>query len=161
MVMQGRNVQMQGFGLAAAGATSTIEVFDGEIGVVDATGDVSVSAGGSGYQVGDLLTITPANGGTPAVFQVATLSTTAVATVTLVTAGSGFTVGATHATTTNGAGTNATLDIGTADDTLAESIGKISQTANLSDHVPVCVQTNRGLSARVTGASAKGYVYHN
>lgn len=163
MVKQGSNVEVHGFSLAAAAATSTIEIFDGEIGVVDATGDVSVNAAGVDYEVGDQLTITPVNGGTPAVFEVATVDSGGeVLTVTLVTAGSGFTAGVEYATATDSAaGTGATLDVDTVDDTLAESIGKLSATANLADNHQMCVLTTRGLSARVTGASAVGYVYHN
>lgn len=160
-VLQRPNVKLFSFALAAAAATSTIEVFDGEIGVVDDAGDVSVSAGGSGYVVGDQLTITPSNGGTPAIFEVATVGTDDVATVTLVQAGSGFTAGATYATTTDGAGTGATLDTDTVDDTLADSIGKISCVANTSDDQQPCAYVREALSARVTGASAKGYLYRD
>ena len=154
------NAELASFALAAAAATSTIEVFEGEIGVVDATGDVSVSDGGTGYEVGDLLTITPTNGGTPAVYEVATLTVTAVATVTLVTAGSGFVSGGTYETTTDGAGTDATLDTDTVDNTLATSLGKISCVANTSEVQHLCTLAKDGISALVTGASAKGYLYY-
>lgn len=163
LVIQRSNIEVCGVVLTAAAATSTIEVFDGEVGVVDATGDVSVSAAGTNYEVGDLLTITPTNGGTPAVFEVATVDTGGeVLTVTLVTAGSGFVTGATHATTTDSvAGSGCTLDTDTVDDTLATSIGKISCVANTTGFIEPEVLTINGLSVRVSGASAKGYVYHN
>lgn len=161
MVIQREGItEVESISLAAAAATSTIELFEGEIGVVDETGDVSVSAGGSGYVVGDLLTITPTNGGTPAVFEVATVGTDDVATVTLVEAGSGFVSGGTYETTTDGSGTGATLDTDTVDDTIAHSLGKISCVANTSNLHEICAKAQGGISALVTGSSAVGYVYH-
>jgi hypothetical protein len=72
---------------------------------------VSVAAGGSGYAVGDILTLVQ-TGASGATFKVLTLSTTAVATVEMVTAGTGYWVANTLATTVAPAGgTDCTLSI--------------------------------------------------
>ena len=163
LILQKKNNVIIFITFTAASSTSTIEIFDGEIGVVDATGDVSVSAAGTNYEVGDLLTITPTNGGTPAVFTVATIDTGGeVLTVTLTTPGSGFITGATHATTTDStAGADCTLDTDTIDNAInATSKGKISCVANTSDAQSPDLLTVEGISVLMTGASAVGYLYH-
>jgi hypothetical protein len=75
----------------------------------------SVTAGGTLYRVGDILTIT--TGGTGCTCAVATIDTGGIVlTVTLLTAGSGYTTGATKATTVSPAGgSNCTLNIGSVD----------------------------------------------
>jgi hypothetical protein len=75
-------------------------------------GTVSVGAGGTSYSVGDLLTITQ-TGAANGVYSVASLSGSAVATVTLVSRGTGYSVAAGLATTTNGGGSGCTLDVDT------------------------------------------------
>jgi hypothetical protein len=72
----------------------------------------SVTAGGTLYRVGDILTIT--TGGTGATASVATIDTGGVVlTVTLLTAGSGYTTGAAKATTVSpSGGSGCTLNIG-------------------------------------------------
>lgn len=156
------NQEVAAIALAAAGATSTIEVFEGEVGVVDATADVTVSTAGVDYEVGDLITITPTNGGEPAVFEVATVDTGGeILTVTLSSAGSGFRTAGVHSTTTDSvAGAGAELTIAAVDDTIAVSIGKISCVANTSDCHAICAKAQDGISVLVTGASAKGYLYY-
>ena len=158
---EGGNIQLHGLLITAAAATSVIEAFDGEIGVVDAAGEISVGAGGTGYQVGDQLTIpSPDVNGVDIIIEVATLTGSAVATFTLVQAGSGFTNGATIAAT-GGNGSGATFDIDTATDP-GTSIAKLSATANLSDGLYQCILVKSGvLSVRVTGASAQGYLFHS
>lgn len=66
------------------------------------------TAAGTGYSVGDILTIT--TGGTGATVKVLTLSGSTVATVALVSTGSGYTTG-TGKATTGGTGTGATINI--------------------------------------------------
>lgn len=69
----------------------------------------TVTAGGSGYVVGDVLTISTGNA--DCTVAVMTLSGSAVATVQRLTNGSGYSTGAGQATTTTGAGTGCTLNI--------------------------------------------------
>ena len=72
----------------------------------------TVSAGGSGYVVGDVLTVSGGTQTGKAEFQVATLSGSAVATVSLLQAGTYTTLPTNPAaTTTGGAGTGATLTV--------------------------------------------------
>lgn len=100
--------------------TSNIFAWTGAQGIISersfASGAVSVlnatpTAGGTGYAVGDVLTIT--TGGTGATATVAAVSSGAVTSVTLLSPGSGYTTGAGKATTSSGAGTGATLNITT------------------------------------------------
>jgi hypothetical protein len=77
------------------------------IGVVTAT----VSAGGSGYAVGNVLTISGGTSTTAATVTVATVSGTAVATVTISNAGAYTAVPTNPAATTGGAGTGATFTL--------------------------------------------------
>jgi hypothetical protein len=74
------------------------------IGTVNMTG----AAGGSGYTVGDVLTLGTGTGGT---VTVATLSGSAVATVTLTKRGVNYTTGV--KTTTGGTGTGCTVNVAT------------------------------------------------
>ena len=75
-------------------------------------GTISVTSGGSGYAVGDILTITGGTANSLCRVQVATLSTTAVATVTILSMGTGYSTGAGQATVAvTGAGTSCTLNI--------------------------------------------------
>lgn len=67
---------------------------------------VAVNAGGSGYTVGDILTIA---GGTSGTVRVLTVSSGAVSTVQIVDPGTGYTA-ATAATTTGGTGTGCTVN---------------------------------------------------
>jgi hypothetical protein len=75
----------------------------------------SVTAGGTLYRVGDVLTIT--TGGTGATARVATIDTGGIVlTVTLLTAGEGYTTGAAKATTVSPTGgSGCTLNIGSVD----------------------------------------------
>lgn len=153
--------EIERIALCAAAATSTIEVFDGAIGVVDAVGDTSIGAAGTGYEVGDLITLDPGNGGTPLILEVATVDTGGeVLTYTISQVGTGLATGNLQATTTNSAlGADFTLDIDTVTDT-GVSKGKISCVANTSEEQEICYQAKDVVSVRVTGASAKGYLYH-
>ena len=147
--------------VAAAAATSTIEVFEGEIGVVDAVGETSIGAAGTNYEVGDLITLDPGNGGTPLILEVATVDTGGeVLTYTISQAGSGLTAGNTQATTTDStAGADFTLDIDTPSDE-GTSKGKVSCIANTAEDLDICYQSEEAVSVRVTGASAQGYLFH-
>ena len=160
-IFPARKMKVSSFALAAAGATSTIELFDGLIGVVDEVADTSIGAAGTNYEVGDLITLASA-GGTDLILEVATVDTGGeVLTYTISQVGTGLAVGNTQATTTNSvAGADFTIDIDAVDDTGAVSVGKISCVANTSDSQNPCAVIDEQLSVRVTGASAKGYVYH-
>lgn len=108
------------------GAIATLASVDntaGHIAVLDATPTVA----GTGYTVGDVLTIT--TGGTGGTAKVLTIGGGgAVATVGLLTVGSGYTTG-TGKVTSGGTGTGATLDI----TTVATGQIKISGTASVLD----------------------------
>lgn len=147
--------------VTAAAATSTIEVFDGAIGVVDAVGDTSIGAAGTNYEVGDLITLDPGNGGTPLILEVATVDAGGeVLTYTISQVGTGLATGNTQATTTNSvAGADFTIDIDTVSDT-GVSKGKVSVVANTTQELEICHQASDEVSVRVTGASAQGYLYH-
>jgi len=153
--------EIERIALCAAAATSTVEVFDGAIGVVDAVGDTSIGAAGTNYEVGDTITLDPGNGGTPLILTVATVDTGGeVLTYTVTQVGTGLATGNLQATTTDStAGANFTLDIDTVTDT-GTSKGKISCVANTSEEQSICYQAKGVVSVRVTGASAKGYLYH-
>lgn len=88
-------------------------------------GTVAVDVGGSGYKVGDILTLVQsgASGGT---VRVATVSTGAVATVTIVTIGTGYADGSGLATI-GGAGTGCTITISAlTTETLLQAIQRAS-----------------------------------
>lgn len=72
---------------SGTGATFSVATLSGS-----AIATVSVTAGGSGYNVGDILTIAGGTG-SGAIFTVATLSGTAVATVTITNGGTGYGIG--------------------------------------------------------------------
>jgi hypothetical protein len=74
-------------------------------------GSATVSAGGSGYLVGDVLTVSGGTGSAPTL-TVATLSGSAVATVTITNAGSLTALPSNPVSVTGGTGTNATFTIG-------------------------------------------------
>ena len=74
-------------------------------------GSATVSAGGSGYLVGDVLTVTGGTGSAPTL-TVATLSGSAVATVTITNAGALTALPTNPASTTGGTGSGATFTIG-------------------------------------------------
>jgi hypothetical protein len=115
--VSGVTITTAGSYLGAAQPTVTFSAPDG-VGGVTATGTTVMevlsavaTAGGTGYSVGDVLTVT--YGGQTATFTVATLSTTAVATVTPLARGT-FTATTTGAKTTTVApagGSGATLTI--------------------------------------------------
>lgn len=92
------------------GAVATLASVDntaGHISVLNAT----PTNGGSGYVLGEILTIT--TGGTLGTATVTGVTGGAVTAVTLLTVGSGYSTGASKATTSNLAGTGATLNITT------------------------------------------------
>ena len=69
----------------------------------------TISTGGSGYSVNDILTISGGTGGTGGTVKVLTVSSGAVNSIALITQGSGYTTG-THATT-GGTGTGCTITV--------------------------------------------------
>jgi hypothetical protein len=155
-----RKAIVKGFALAAAAATSTLEVFEGIIGVVSAAG-VSLNAGGTDYAEDDILTIaSPAEGGTDIQIKVLTVDGSGVIqTFEVIQEGTGFTDDTGVAVTGGSGNDDATFDID-ASDAGATSIGKLSVTANLSDSQGACIDTSKGVSVRVSGTGAQGYVYY-
>lgn len=156
---------MDGALLAAAGATSTLEIFDGSLGLV-AAADVALNAPGTDYEVDDILTIaspvSAANGGQDIKVKVLTVDTGGeILTFEVIQEGVGFDTD-TGAAVTGGSGNNdATFDV-TADDTQAVSIAKLSAVANTTADLSRCIFARSGhLTVEVTGASAKGYLYHS
>ncbi len=92
------------------GATATLASADNTAGHISAL-NATPTSGGTGYTVGDILTIT--TGGTGATAQVLTLGASgAVASVALLTVGSGYSTGSGKATS-GGSGSSATLNITT------------------------------------------------
>ena len=76
-----------------------------------AIGTTSINAGGSGYAIEDVITI---SGGTQlATLQVSGVSSGVVTSYNVLTYGSGYSVGSANATTTDGSGTGFTIDIDT------------------------------------------------
>ena len=160
LILSARKAIVKAIALCAAAATSTLEVFDGTIGTI---ATAAVAAGGTLYEVGDTITLVQAGGGVQAVFTVATVDapeTGVVTGLTLVSGGTGYTAGATYATTTNSiAGTALTVTASTVTDA-GTSIGKISVLANESRDLPICGVVDNGVSVRITGSAAKGFLYH-
>lgn len=147
--------------ITAAAATSTLELFTGSIGTI---ATFAVAAGGTLYAVGDLITVVLGSGGEKAVFKVSTVDsvpTGVITGLTLVSGGSGYTGGQTYATTTNSvAGTGATVTASTVSDS-GTSVAFLSVLANTSNSI--CLEeleAYSGFSAKITGASAVGYVYY-
>lgn len=152
----------RGILLTAAGATATLELLDG---VVGKAATVAIDTAGTGYEVGDVITL-PSLGGEDATVTVATVGGSGEITgVTLTTPGSGFNAAEVPAsqTTDSTLGADAVISITTVeDDSTTESVAKISAVANTS--VPLdlskwSVETDRGLSIKLTGSGAIGYVY--
>ncbi len=160
LLLSVRNTCVKAFAIVAAAATSVLEVFDGTFGTI---ATAAVGDGGTLYAVGDTITVIQVGGGVQAVFTVATVDapeTGVITGLTLVSGGTGYAAGATHATTTDSvAGSGATVTVSTITDE-GTLIGKLSATANTGDaSYPDCL-TTKGVSVRITGASATGFLYH-
>lgn len=153
-----RNTVVESISLCAAAANSTLEIFDGAIGTIATK---AIAAGGTLYTVGDTITLVQAGGGVQAVFTVATVDapeTGVVTGLTLVSGGTGYVAGTTYATT-GGTGTGLTVTASTVTDA-GTSKGKIAITANLSVSQEICALFTAGVSLRITGSAAKGYLYY-
>lgn len=148
------NVIVKTFALCAAAATSTLEIFNGTIGTI---ATAAIGTAGTAYTAGDLVTLVAAGGGVQATFLVATVSVGVPQTLTLVSGGTGYVAAATYATT-GGTGTGLTITASTISDA-GTSIGKISVVANESKEMHICTLAPLGVSARLTGSAAKGYIY--
>lgn len=102
---------------------------------------VSITAGGTGYSVGDILTIS--GGDTDCTLEVATVSTGAVTAVTIVTRGSGYSTGAGQATTVSPAGgTGCTINItAIQQEDLIDAVNRVKElfffVGIISTHYPV------------------------
>lgn len=149
-----RNTVVRAFSLCAAAATSTLELFDGTIGSL---ATIAIGAAGTGYTAGDIVTLVTAGGGVAATVSVTTAPAGVPDAVALVSAGTGYVAASTYATT-GGTGTGLTITASTITDA-GVSIGKISVVANESKIQKICALTINGLSARISGSSAKGYIY--
>lgn len=84
--------------------------------------------------------------------------------IELISAGGGYTAGNTYATTSNGSGVNATIKADTVEDpSTTTSVAKLQCVANESAP-PIesyCgIITTKGISARISGASAKGHLVY-
>lgn len=157
LILAARNNVIDAFSLCAAAATSTLELFDGTIGSIATT---ALGVGGTGYAANDLFSLVQAGGGVVATGRVDTVGAGIVTAFTILTTGTGYVAGTTYATVhTSGSGNDGlTVTVSTITDA-GTSIGKISATANLSELQEIEALTINGLSARISGASAKGYIY--
>ena len=147
--------------LCAAGAAATLELFDGTIGTIATT---ALGVGGTGYAVNDLFHLVQAGGGVVATGKVTGVSTGVVTTFSILTTGTGYVAGVTYATVhDSGSGDDAlTVTVSTITDA-GTSVAKLATAANTSANAyefdsPGLLIKN-GLSARITGSSAAGYVY--
>lgn len=150
-----KNVVIESIALCAAAATSTLEIFEGAIGTI---ATAAIGAAGTGYTQGDTITLVQAGGGVQAVFTVATEIAGVPQTLTLVSGGTGYVASSTYATT-GGTGTGLTITASTVTDA-GTSRGKISCVANTSQELELCTLFTDIVSLRITGSSAKGYMYH-
>lgn len=107
-----------------------------------------VGAGGTGYSVGNVLTVQGGvlgQGGSAATFTVATLSGSAVATVTLTSAGQYEVPPANNAIVTGGAGTGATLNVTYANKTGDTSLVLVGDAGGSNIDPVVVIKTYTGL----------------
>lgn len=157
LVLSARNNVVKAFSLCAAAATSTLELFDGTIGSIATS---ALGAGGTGYAANDTFHLVQAGGGVVATGRVDTVAVGVVTAYTILTTGTGYVAGTTYATVKDsGSGNNdLTITVSTITDA-GTSIGKISVTANLSELQEIETLVTTGLSARISGTSAKGYIY--
>lgn len=151
-----KNTIIKAIALCAAAVTSTLEIFEGAIGAI---ATIAVGDAGTGYTALDEITLVQAGGGVQATVRVDTVDAGGeILTVTLLTGGSGYVAGSTYATT-GGTGTGGTITASTVSDA-GVSKGKLSVTANLSDELIMDTLFTDGVSLRITGSAAKGYLYY-
>lgn len=152
-----RNTVVAAISLCAAAATSTLEMFDGAIGTIATK---AVGAAGTGYTELDVITVAQAGGGVQATMRVDTVDTGGeVLTFTILTGGSGYVAAATYATT-GGTGTGFTVTASTVSDA-GTSVAKLSAVANTAISQEICSLFTNGISFRITGSAAKGYLYYD
>lgn len=154
-----RNIIIKGVALAAAAATSVLEIFDGTIGTIATT---ALGVGGTGYAANDLFHLVQAGGGVVATGKVDTVAVGVVATYTILTLGTGYVAGTTYATVhDSGAGNDdLTITVSTITDA-GTSVAKLQAVANESAAPLDCeILTTNGISARISGASAKGHLVY-
>lgn len=156
LILPVRNTEVEQISLCAAAATSTLEVFDGTIGTV---ATIAIGAAGTGYTALDVITLVQAGGGVQATVRVDTVGGSGeITAVTLLTGGTGYAAGSTYATT-GGTGASGTITASTITDA-GTSMGKISVVANESDFLPLCALSTNGVSVRISGSAAKGFLYY-
>lgn len=158
LVVPDVDVRVEQLALCAAGATSTVEIFDGTIGTIATT---ALGVGGASYAVNDLFHLVQSEGGVVATGRVDTVLAGVVLTFTILTFGTGYVAGTTYATVhDSGVGNDAlTVTVSTITDA-GVSIGKLSCLTNTSDTALVCAVARNGVSVRITGTSAKAYIYY-
>lgn len=156
------NLRLRVAALCAAAAASTLELFDGTIGTIATT---ALGVGGTGYATNDLFHLVQAGGGVVATGRVTGNSAGVVTTFTILTTGTGYVAGVTYGTVhTSGSGDDAlTITVSTITDA-GTSIARLACAANTSANpaefdAPGCIIKNGGISARITGSAAQGYIY--
>lgn len=156
LIVIARNTIVKSFALCAAAATSTLELFHGTIGTIATK---AIGAAGSAYTALDVVTLVQAGGGVQATMRIDTVDGSGdVTAFTILNGGTGYVAGSTYATT-GGTGTGFTVTASSVTDA-GVSMGKLSVTANLSDERCLDVLFTNGVSLRITGASAKGYLLY-
>ena len=155
IIVRDINAQLCSFLITAASATSTLEVFDGTFGTV---ASVTIGVAGTGYEANDIVTLAAAGGGEQATVKILTVAAGVPQTIALVTGGTGYAASATYATT-GGAGANFTVTVATVTDS-GTSKGKISTVANTSFQAELETPVAHGISVKITGSGAVGYVCH-
>lgn len=140
------------------GVQATVEVDTEAAGVITA---ITLLTGGSGYIVDTGLTVTGGTG-SGATIDASTVAVGEIATVTLVSGGSGYVAGSTYATTSSGAGADATITASTATDA-GTSIAKMTAFPTDDSHMNFAfpLTVDNGVSVRLSGGTAKGYIYYS
>lgn len=157
LVLPARRNRIIGIELSSAAAASTLEIFDGTIGTA---ATIAIGVAGTGYTANDVLTLAAAGGGVQATVRVDTVGASGEITgVTLLTGGTGYVAATTYATT-GGTGSSGTITVSTITDA-GTSIAKLASVANESaPPVTTHRDCSEGVSARISGTSAKGYLIY-
>lgn len=153
------NILIKSVALAAAAATAVLEIFDGTIGTIATT---ALGVGGTGYSVNDLFHLVQAGGGVIATGKVDTVGSGIVTAFTILTFGTGYVAGTTYATVKDsGSGNDGlTVTVSTITDA-GTSVAKLQAVANeTSNPLELDLLVTNGVSVRISGASAKGYLYY-
>lgn len=154
-----RNQKICRLAVYAAGSSCSAELFDGTIGIIVSA---SIQTAGTGYLVGDTLTLEQSEGlGEQAVFEVVTVGGSGeVLTVNPISGGSGYIENNVYSTTTDSvAGAGAEIVVDAIEDQ-GVSFAKVAALQETSKSMPVNHLSINGVSARVTGSQPKAYIYY-